>query len=148
MVWSPPDKAFSINVPVTLKDAKTTYKDTSHSGYKTIKLFGGKKSGYVFVVYDLDLVEEATKRSLEDKLGGLEFVLGGDDDYEFVETYIKIGGLDARQIVYANQNKKGLIIDAGGRIYILGLSTKDRKDLDSAVAERFFTSFRLLNEKK
>jgi hypothetical protein len=134
IVWSPPDKSFTIEVPAKLKEDKETYESTM--------LFGAVKSTYVLKVHIID--NENEKLSSKEKFAGLEFVIGGDDDHEFTETYLKIDNLDAKEIVYKNLNAKGLMIDAGNRIFVLCLASKNRKELDSIVAKRFFTSFHLL----
>lgn len=135
IVWSAPNGAFSIEVPVNLKSEPTSL--------DRIELFGGKTSDCVFVVYVYDVPEEKKGLSLAQKSKGLQFVLGGDDDHNFSEIYSKIDGLDAKAIVYAKQSNRGLIIDGGGKIYILGLAATNRKHLNSKVANRFFSSFRI-----
>lgn len=143
-LWYSPDNTFTIKMPIKLKEIKGEFADESQSGYRSIKLFSAKKSNYSFQVFVLDIVEKNRKLSPKDKFEGLEFVLGGDDDQHFTEKYLKIDGLTAREIIFSEQNSKGLMIDAGDRVFILGLASKNRKDLDSEFAKRFFTSFHLL----
>jgi hypothetical protein len=137
-VWSPPDKSFTIEVPIDLEEMHD---------YQS-KAYGGVIAGYTFQVVILDATESIRKLPLKEKLRGLQFFVGGDDDREFVETYSTIGGLPAKEILYQKQNNRGLMIDGCDRIYILALHTKDRKDLDSDIAKQFLTSFRTLESKK
>lgn len=132
--WSPPDNSFSVEVPVKLKEYKDTYEST--------KSFAAIKSAYIIVIHIFE--GENTKETSKEKLGGAEFTIGGDDDNDFVERYFKIDGLTAREVFYAKQNVRGIMIDAGNRVYILGIKAKNREDLDSDMARRFFSSFRLL----
>ena len=138
--WVSPDKTFSVEVPVTLRKEETSY-------YGFI-LFGPTTGDSVFLVYIYRPEKKKRKLSFKDKVDGLEYVLGGDDDHDFSETYKKINGLDAKEIVYKKQNKKGLLIDAGDKTYILGFGSKTREELDSPAVKAFFTSFRLLKTKK
>lgn len=143
--WSPPDKTFSVEVPVGLKEIEGEYPDSDPDGFEKIRLYGEVSGNYTFRIVVLDLLEKLKQLPSDQKLNGLQFMVGGDDDREFTEKYVKIDGLNAKEIVYIKQVNKGLLIDGCDRIYVLALHTKDRKDLDSKVANRFFSSFRLKN---
>ena len=106
MMWSPPGGAFAVDVPTKLSEEKHTFRDGSQSRFKSVKLFAGKKTGNSFLVYVLELVDEAKERSTKEKFKGLHFLIGGDDDHEFVETYLKVDGLSAKEIVYTQQNNR------------------------------------------
>jgi hypothetical protein len=107
-----------------------------------VKNYGAEKNGLTFVVYVLKYKHFSTE-STENKFGGLFFTIGGDDDHEFVEKNGKIDGFPSQEIVYRKQPKKGLFIDAGNTVIVLGIAAKDRKDLQSSEANLFFSSFRL-----
>ncbi len=141
--WSPPDASFTVEVPIPLEPSVTDFRDKSQTIYTSIQLYGATKSGCTYVVYDLALSSKGSNRSIKDKLGGLEFMIGGDGEYDYTDKYMALGAFNAREIIYSTQNKKGLFIDAGDRIYILGLASENRSDLDSDIAKHFFTSFRL-----
>lgn len=146
-LWSPPDKSFTIELPVSLKPVDGS--DTSSPPtYSKIETFAAENSDYAFLVQVLELGKTSRNLSFEEKLKGLQFVIGGDDDREFLETYLRIDNLPAKQIDYKNQNNKGLMIVAGDRIYVLALGTKNRKDLSSQIANRFFRSFHILKNCK
>lgn len=145
--WSPSTKRFKIVVPMDPKEVEEEpLKDASHTTYGTNRLYGVTSDQYVIKIYDLELVPRASKMNLKDKFGGLEFVIGGDDDFDFTETSLRIDGHPAKEIVYAKSNAKGLMIDAGGRIFVLVLITKNRVDLDSRIAKNLFSSFKLVKK--
>jgi hypothetical protein len=130
---------FEVDVPVPLQKDRTAF-----SGFT---LFGAKNDKFVFLVYVYDAKAQGASDS-SDKLLGLEYVLGGDDDADFSQEDVTIDGLPARKIVYRHQNNAGLLIDAGDKVFILGLAVKNRKDLNSVIANRFFASFKLNVVKK
>ena len=150
-VWSPPDKSFTVEVPVKLEEIKGEYDDISKEGYKSIQLFGSSEADVhygVFEVVILDLTEKE-KLNVKGKMEGLEFFIGGDDQKSTKETMVKVDGLTAKEVLFIGPNKcsKGLIIDAGDRIYVLGLAVNACKDLSSRVAKRFFITFHLMRRK-
>ena len=77
------------------------------------------------------------------KLKDLEFLIGGDDQKPTRETEVRVDGLPAREVLFVGPSKcsKGLFIDAGDRIYVLGAVGKVCEDLDTATAKRFFETF-------
>jgi hypothetical protein len=81
--------------------------------------------------------------SSEEKLAGLQFVIGGDDDKSFTERFMQTKGFKSKEIIYLNKNNKGLMIYLGDETIVLGLFTENRKDLDSIIAKQFFPSFHL-----
>lgn len=148
VVWSPSDKSFSVETPVALLEQKSEYDDKSEPQIEPSRAFGAETSEYTFLITVFGLRKEDIGADLEEKFGGVQFLIGGDDDHDFTERLLKINGLNAKEVVYRKQNNRGLIIDAGARIYVLGLAVKERKYLDSEVANRFFRSFRLLKRSK
>ena len=83
------------------------------------------------------------------KLKGLEFLIGGDGQRPTRETVVRVDGLPAREVLFVGPSKcsKGLMIDAGDRIYVLGLVVNVCEDLDTASAKRFFRTFHLKRHK-
>ena len=83
------------------------------------------------------------------KLGGLEFTIGGDDAKPAMESRIKVNGLDAKEFIYhfpdaeTLGHRKGRIIDARTKIFILIYATNTASGLDSASAARFSNSFKI-----
>lgn len=150
-MWSPPDKSFTVDVPVKLDEIKGEYDDISHEGYKSIKLFGSSESNGSYGTFEVVILElsEKEKRPVQGKLEGLEFLIGGDDQKPTKDAFVKVDGLPARELVFSSPDKcsKGLIIDGGERIYVLGLVVNVCKDLESTVANRFFESFHLTHRK-
>ena len=151
MMWSPPDKTFSIKVPAELKEEKGAYTDgvadNDASLYKAISVFGGTtKSDQAFLVVTLKLTEKAKRLNTEKKLGGLEFLIGGDDATPTDDKLIQLGNLRAREVLYSSDEgcSKGLMIDADRQIVVMGLASSSCKYLKSDVAKHFFSSFRLL----
>ncbi len=150
-VWSPPDGSFTVELPVELEEIKGEYDDISQDGYRSIKLFGSSEADTpkgVFQVVVLDLSEKG-RSDAQGKLEGLEFLIGGDDRKPTKERRVKIEGLPAKEVLFVSPSKcsKGLMIDAGDRIYVLGLVVDTCDGLDSAVSKRFFESFRLTRRK-
>ena len=144
-MWSPPDNSFTIELPLELREVKREYNDQSRERFRSIKVFGSSEadaSSGVFEVVILDLSKKE-QLNVNGKLKGLEFLIGGDDQRPTRETVVKVDGLPAREVLFAGAGKcsKGLIIDAGDRIYVLGLVVNVCGDLDTAIAKRFFKTF-------
>ncbi len=148
ILFSPPDKTFSIEVPVRLKEDKDQYKE--EQSMKSIRVFGGFTHKMAFLVYATTYKhgDKSINEIPKEKLGGLEFLVGGDDDHDFAERFIVIDGFPTREVIYKNQNAKGIMIDVGQQVFILCLAVKNRRDLESKVANRFFSSFHLIRESK
>ncbi|MGH9949609.1 MAG: hypothetical protein ACRD6X_20750 [Pyrinomonadaceae bacterium] len=143
-LWSPPDHSFTIEVPKKLKEFEG-YSQVDQPN--AVKSYGVQKQKRAFIVYILKFKDYETK-STEDKFGGLFFMIGGDDDWEFTEQNRIVDGFSAQQIVYKNQNKKGLFIDAGNMVIVLGFTAEERAELSSPEVIRFFNSFRLDRDAK
>lgn len=148
ILFSPPDTTFSIEVPVRLKEDKDEYKEDK--SMKSIRVFGGFTHKMSFLVYATTYKDgdKSINEIPKEKLGGLEFLIGGDDDYDFAERFIEVDGFPTREVIYKNQNAKGVMIDAGEQVFILCLAVKNRRDLDSKIANRFFSSFHLIRNSK
>jgi hypothetical protein len=150
-MWSPPDKPFTIEVPEKLKEKKGEYDDLDHERYKSIRLFGSSPKGGHDVIFQIVILELSGKRVADsnDKLAGLEFLIGGDSESPTKESKLIADGLNAREVVFAgpNQCRKGLIIDGDARIFVLGIIGKNCESLTQAPAKRFFESFQLIHKK-
>lgn len=144
-IWSPPDESFTLFLPVKLRNTDL-YSGVNRNSpdYKLIKTYEGSIPNYDFLVLLLDYGNNISKKRLEEKFEGLNFVIGGDDDNNFEERYLKVDNLNAKELNYLNQNKKGLMIDTGKQIIVLSLTAGKRKYLNSVIANEFLTSFQLL----
>ena len=141
-VFSPPDKSFRIETPVLLNRIDDMYGDTSPEGYKAIDVFGGKsKSQGSFLIVILTPSEEMRRKNPNgNEIGGLEFVIGGDNAQPLKEKAIIVRGLKGKEFIY--DRSRGQILDAGERIFILAYVGRNAKNLTSPAATRFFNSFR------
>lgn len=150
-MWSPPDNSFTIELPVNLREIKGEYSDESNERFRSIKLFGTSEAEASFGVFEVVILDLSKKEQLNvnGKLKGLEFFIGGDDQRPTKETVLKVDGLPAREVLFVCPSKcsKGLIIDAGDRIYVLGLAVNVCEDLDTVIAKRFFKTFHLKRHK-
>lgn len=142
--WVSPDNSFSLITPVKLKKRKAPFKDESRTGFNSMEFYGGRQEENAYVVYVYDWIEKRKLLSFEDRIKGIEFILGGDDDKEFTSIFREINGLKTKEIIFSDQNVRGLIIDGNGKTYVLGLSTDNRSDLNSNTANDFFASFKLI----
>ena len=138
--WSPPDKSFIVRVPFQLELAGG-FPSADLPAYSKIETFGYESSDTTILIQILSLGRDRVLMTPKEKFKGLQFVVGGDDDHDFTETWGKVDGLPSKSIVYSKQNHRGLFIDAGNKIIILALVTKDRSALKSKAAETFFSSF-------
>ncbi|HEX7330527.1 MAG TPA: hypothetical protein VF290_03455 [Pyrinomonadaceae bacterium] len=150
-MWSPPDNSFTIEVPVNLREIQGEYNDESKERFRSIKLFGTSEAEASFGVFEVVILDLSKKEQLNvnGKLDGLEFLIGGKDQRPTRETVVRVDGLPAREVLFVGPGKcnKGLMIDAGDRIYVLGLVVNVCKDLDTASAKRFFKTFHLKRHK-
>lgn len=150
-IWSPPDNSFTIELPVDLREIKGEYDDENKEGFRSIKLFGSSEAEASFGVFEVVILDLSKNEQLNvnDKLKGLEFLIGSDDQRPTKETVVRVDGLPAREVLFVGPGKcsKGLMIDAGARIYVLGLVVKVCENLDTATAKRFFKTFHLKRHK-
>ncbi len=149
-MWSPPDNSFKVEVPVRLREIEGEYADLYHDRYKSIKLFGSRPSDSNEMIFQVVILELSDKElQSHNKLDGLEFLIGGDDARPTKETVLAVDGLNSRELLFADSSgcRKGLIIDGGSRIYVLGLRVKRCDNLNLAPAKRFFESFRVVANK-
>ena len=135
VTWKSPDSFFTVEVPKPLELEDPSYPPTT--------LYGTVVGDCVFAVFVVRLPPDERKGSFSDKIDGLEFIIGGDDDHDFSKEIIKVQKFKAKKIVYAKQNTQGLLIDAGRYVFVLGFKSKNRANLNSSEAKRFFESFRI-----
>ncbi len=148
IMWSPPDKSFTVKIPFSPKEIKEEYQDEARSGYKSVRIFTAKRNDIGFLIAVLELTEDDKRQTPKEKFGGLQFFIGGDDDHEFSSTYTSRGGLVAKEILYSEKANKGVMIDGGDRIYVLGFFAKNHEELVKGYAKEFFDSFCLLKTRK
>lgn len=141
--WTSPDRSFSVCIPVSPEEQQDEFNDESGKSYKSVKTFGGREADLAFLIVVLELSEMEKRHNTREKFTGLQFLVGGDSDHDFSESYSKVGGFPVKQIIYANQNNRGLLVDTGDKVFILALQSKQRKDLRSLLANQFFSSFKL-----
>lgn len=150
-MWSPPDNSFTIELPVDLREIEGEYNDESKARFRSIKLFGTSQAEASFGAFEVVILDLSKKEPLDvnGKLKGLEFFIGGDDQTPTMETVVKVDRLPGREVVFVGPGKctKGMIIDAGDRIYVLGLVVNVCEDLNTPIAKRFFKTFHLKRHK-
>lgn len=143
-LWSPSDKGFSILTPGPLQSVPTeAAKDDEQEFLTKSELFGLEKEDCIFAVYRLTLVPKEARKSFQEKLGGLEYLIV-KGNYDFSRRTIKLNGLDAIEIVYDVGTIRGLLVDAGDKVFVIATGAEDKRFLDSRVARDFLESFRLL----
>ena len=148
-IWSPSEKSFSVRVPVDLVEEKSFLKgEDPTKRFKTINGYAAESYECGFGISDLELSDTAKHLSLKDKFSGLDYFIGNDGSQPFTTLHLKVDGLNAKEIVYKDGRGKALMIDGHDHIYVLLLSSESPKCLKSAAAKDFFTSFRLLKNKK
>lgn len=147
-IWHSPDRTFTVDVPLKLEEIQGEYDELDKARYKSIKLFGSSQKeaesgGMTFQVIVLDLTDKAAHEP-QKKLAGLEFLIGGDDEKPTLKSTTIIAGLRAREMIFGETKvcQKGLIIDGGRRVFILGVAT-NCENLTLPAVKRFFESFRL-----
>ena len=147
-IFSPPDKSFKVETLVSLSRIDDMYGETSPDGYKAIDVWGGesKSEGGFLIVVLTPSEEMRSKHPNDNEIGGLEFVIGGDDAKPLSEKAIIMRGLKGKEFTY--DLSRGQILDAGERIFILVYAGKSAKDLSSPSATKFFDSFQSMLKKR
>ena len=145
--FAPPGLGFGIDVPSKPQRIRDLYGDTDPKGFKSIDVFGSRVFQIIVLVPSTAMLQE-TKG--ENKLGGLEFTIGGDDAEPATESTINVNGLKGKEFIYhfpdaeTRGHRRGRIIDARTRIFVLIYATKTASGLNSSAAVRFFNSFRVI----
>lgn len=155
-VWqsfAPPGLGFKIDVPSKPQRVRGAFGDTDPNGYKSIDVFGGHASHNVGATYEIIVLLPSPgmrrENASRNELGGLEFTIGGDDAEPASELPIKMNGLHGKEFIYhfpdakTLGHRKGRIIDAGRRVFVLIYATNTAAGLKSREATRFFNSFKV-----
>ncbi|MFN2598521.1 MAG: hypothetical protein ABR563_15220 [Pyrinomonadaceae bacterium] len=124
---------------------KDMFGDSDLNGYKVIDVYGSELGSKSFLVVALTPSEGMRRENPSgNELGGLEFVIGGDNAKPLSEKEIVVDGLRGKEFTYTTS--KGRIIDAGERIFILAFAGITEKDDSSSLTARFFSSFKVLSK--
>ena len=144
--FSPPDGRFSVETPFGKISLTKEVQDASYPE-STLRTYGNTGNGNrAIIVFVWVVANKERNKPIKEKVGGMEFLIGGDDDHDIVKTFRTVAGLPAKEVVYKNINARGLFIDDGDRVYILAFAGKKRNDLTSKTAEDFFSSFKLVSK--
>ena len=151
--YSSPDGSFRIDSPVPLQrtdcfggaeDSEGEFSEAAQgiTCYSVERTFPASRS-FSVVVIDGNHPESRSK-SAEERVGGLWFLIGGDDPAE--ETTIQANGLAGTEYAYSTTTRNGFyargrVSNSGESIYIVIFHTERSEDLTSPDAERFFNSF-------
>jgi len=152
--FAPAGMGFRIEVPSKPQRIRDLYGDTDPKGYKSIDVFGSRESAHVSSAYQIIVLvpSEAMRQETNgrNELGGLEFTIGGDDAEPASETTINVNGLKGKEFIYHFPDakilghRKGQIIGAGTRVFVLIYATTAASGLNSSAAARFFNSFKVI----
>lgn len=153
-VFAPPGLGFRIEVPSKPARIKNEYSDIDSKGYKSIYVYGPRESSRKTSAFEIIVLVPSDAMRKENsgvnKLGGLEFTIGGDDAEPTSQSPIKVDGLQGKEFIYhfpeAEKlgHRKGRVIDAKTRIFVLIYATNTASSLQSPAAARFFNSFKLM----
>ena len=153
-VFAPARLGFRIDVPSKPRRLENEYGDTDPKGYKSIDVFGPRERANLTSTYQI-IVLVPSEAMLTDagganKLGGLEFTIGGDDAEPASTSSINVNGLEGKEFIYHFPDaaklghRKGRIIDAKTKVFVLIYATNTASGLNSSAAARFFNSFRVM----
>jgi hypothetical protein len=151
-LFAPAGMGFSIEVPVKPNRNDDEYGDRDPKGYKLIRVYESSKSSVTGSVYQIIvLFPSRIMRQTEDTnaLAGLEFTIGGDDAQPASQSSISVHGLKGKEFIYhfprAERlgHRKGRIIDARTRIFVLIYAADSASGLESSEATHFFNSFKV-----
>jgi hypothetical protein len=152
-VFAPTGLGFRIEVPSKPNRIKNEYGDIDQRGYKAIYVYGPRETSHRSSAFEIIVLVPSEAMSKEsggvNKLGGLEFTIGGDDAEPASQSTINVNGFQAKEFIYhfpqAKKlgHRKGRVIDAKTRIFILIYATNTASGLKSSAAVRFFNSFKL-----
>ena len=144
-MWSPPDKSFTIEVPVKLKEVKVGDKNYFDLGYESSKSFRGEEASRFFTVAIINLDDSRAKMNSKEKFNEFDLISRNQNPANpFPEKYFDIDGLPAKEVLVEIWHQRYMVIDGGDKLFMFALGVKNIKDLNSVVAKRFFTSFHLL----
>lgn len=151
--YSPPDRSFSIELPKTPMHQRRKPKDTNvnlFDGYKFKDLYlirsTSEGAESVFTIFVYEASDRKRKRRLSDEeVNSMIKIIGGDDKKFIRRMSTLVDGSPAWDFVYEKGIKSGrtLIIDAGGRVYMLLYYTYKGGEVMSESVSRIFRTFRL-----
>jgi len=153
-VFAPARLGFRIDVPSKPHRIENEYGDRDPKGYESIYVYGPRKPAHVSTAYEIIVLVPSEAMRTEDgganKLGGLEFTIGGDDAEPASQSSINVNGLEGKEFIYhfpdaeTLGHRKGRIIDAKTKIFVLIYASNTASGLKSSAAARFFNSFRVI----
>jgi hypothetical protein len=152
-VFAPLGMRFRIEVPSKPNRIDNLYGDKDPNGYKSIDVYGVSQTAPVVREYQIIVLVPSDGMRKENRagnqLGGLEFTIGGDNAEPTSELSVTVNGFKGKEFIYDLRDeplghRKGRIIDARTRIYVLIYATGDASDLNSSSAARFFGSFKTI----
>jgi hypothetical protein len=130
------------------------YGDTDPNGFKSVDVIGSRESRHANSAYQIIVLVPSEGMRKEEgganKLSGLEFTIGGDDAEPASESLITVNGFNGKEFIYhfagaeSLGHRKGRIIDAQTRIFVLIYATNTPASLNSSAAARFFKSFKIM----
>jgi hypothetical protein len=161
-IYSPPDKSFSVELPVPLVKVKSF--DGKHGvdfdpeqngkgnfSYAAIETVPEDSRFGIIVLNGRSRFLRSQKR--EKSLEYLSwFLIADEDELQFMRPPVeaKQNGMIGKEYFYVKEVTindplftRGRIFDTGNKIYVLVFIGRNTKDLTSPDAERFFNSFRL-----
>jgi hypothetical protein len=153
-VFAPAGLGFSIEVPSKPARIKNEYGDIDPKGYKSIYVYGPRQTSRRTSAFKIIVLIPSDAMSQENgginKLGGLEFTIGGDDAEPTSRSSITVNGFKGKEFIYHFSEAEefghriGRVIDAKTRIFVLIYATNTAVSLQSSAAARFFNSFKLM----
>lgn len=153
-VFAPAGLGFRIEVPFKPARIKSEYGDIDPKGYKSIYVYGPRETSRRTSAFEIIVLVPSEAMSKENggvnKLGGLEFTIGGDDAEPTSQFPINVNGFQGKEFIYhfpeAEKlgHRRGRVIDAKTRIFVLIYATNTASSLQSSAAARFFNSFKLM----
>ena len=160
-IYSPRRDNFSVRLPAPLR--RVTFFEGKHGasngrgarGQKGIRFYATQQTSPRVREYGIVVIEDSEERRSilgDDRIGGLEFLIGGDDAEPTSESDVRVNGLAGKEFVYGKAiaegtYTRGRIFDIGHRTYVLVFRAKAAEDLVSSDATRFFDSFRLVKQR-
>lgn len=152
-VFAPAGMGFRIEVPAKPLRNDTEYGDTDPKGYKLIRTYESSESSLAGRAFQIIVLVPSKTMQEENrgtnKIAGLEFTIGGDDARPISASNITVDGLQGKEFIYhlpdaeRLSHRKGRIIDARRKLFVLIYATDSASGLESSDAARFFNSFKV-----
>lgn len=153
LMFSPPDKSFTVELPEKPQRPKPPNNKEESSGF----LFKNIKSGYAYTfslrkndpVPDFSfgvahLSKPISDSRFDESANSNMLWIGGDDKHFSKEADVVVSGFHGREFVYDKGNASGraLFINAGYRIYYMMFHTEVEGDISSEAVARIFRTFK------